>query len=246
MKNKELLLEISYDCNLNYIHCSSVGCHNQKLSLDDIKRIVNIDEINVVRISGGESLLNNDLDSYCRFFKGNDVKVILQTNGTFSSLSNQFNNVYEFIDEIWISYYGNSDIHNFITGEKYYNITRHLLLSVYDDIKLTIQSPIFNEIQLQSLLYEIHNLEKTFNLSKYNAKLRLFALLNQGRCNFAMPIKKQIDIYNKLYRLHYKNTEITCSLDPTKCNYENKLVLKPDGSLFNCASHKHGKQLCKK
>lgn len=248
-RNKELLLEISYKCNLKCIHCSSVGVDcDKKLSISQIEEILKnqLDEIEVVRISGGEPFLNNNLDEYCKFFKNGNIKVVVQTNGTCSSSSSLFNSASQFIDEFWISFYGNNYIHNFITMGNHYYTTKSFILSVIDKYPVVIQSPIFNETQLASLLHEIHRLKQEYDIVKKGGiKLRLFALLSQGRCNFALPIGEQICTYSNLF-FNYKDVDITCSLDDSKCNYENKLVLKPDGSLFNCSSHKHGLKLCKK
>ncbi len=243
---KELLLEISYKCNLHCIHCSSIGINPEyQIKIQDIPNLVNLDEIDIVRLSGGEPSLLYDLDSYIKFFKNHDIKVVLQTNG-YNELSKT---TLRLVDEIWVSLYGNKYIHDFITQKRgvYNKVNQNLefysnYISEFSNTKIVIQSPIFNEKQLISLFCQMNTglWNKNFNI-----ELRLFALLNQGRCNYALSIGEQLKIINSLqYKYHVLN--ITCSLDPTKCNYENKLVLKPDGSLFNCASHKHGKTLCKK
>jgi len=213
------------------------------MSIDNLLTYRQLDDINIVRISGGEPTLLENLSDYCKRFKDKGIKVILQTNGT-APLS-EYTDTKDIVDEIWVSFYGESAIHNFITMDNTYYRVRNNILSLCDDFKLTIQSPIFNEMQLASLFHEIHILNTDFDLGKHGVRLRLFALLNHGKCNFALPINEQIEILQDLpYR--YPKTEITCSLDHTKCNYENKLVLKPDGTLFNCASHKHEMKLCKR
>lgn len=231
-KNKELLLEISYKCNLNCIHCSSIGINPKcKIKIKDIAKLVNLDEIGSVRISGGEPSLVPDLLEYIKFFKDRNIKMILQTNGTDSNIWHKN------IDEIWISLYGSEDIHDFITMKNIYSQVIETInaLKDYTD-NIVIQSPIFNDYQLWSVMRESDRLD---------LKLRLFALLNQGRCRFAFSIDEQKRIYHN-NKETYNNVELTCSLDDKKCDYESKLVLKPDGSLFNCASHKHRMTLCKK
>jgi len=232
MKNKELLLEISYKCNLNCIHCSSIGTNIEyKIKIKDISKLVNLDEIESVRISGGEPTLLDNLCEYVNFFYDRDIKIILQTNGT-NKIDNK---IFNKLDEIWLSIYGKEDLHNFIVG----NTTCYEKARWYFGESITkIQSPVFNFPQIMSLFN---------NENIWMMEFRLFALLNQGRCNFALPIKEQIKIIKGFEGLSvWKYLELTCSVDTTKCNYENKLVLKPDGSLFNCASHKHGRTLCKK
>jgi len=248
MKNKELLLEISYKYNLNCMHCSSIKCEGKiKVSelpyyLYDSENQKNLlDEIETVRISGGEPTLLDNLNDYVNFFYDRDIKVILQTNG-ISNYTDYFK--LKNVDEFWISLFGERCIHDFIvqkTGS--YQKTISNILKIRDTIlsKVVIQTPVFNYPQLCSFGRIPNDIGNKYNL-------RLFALLNQGRCNFALPIEQQIKISQKFYNSYkdYVNIDLTCSLDDTKCNYENKLVLKPDGSLFNCASHKHGRTLCKK
>lgn len=238
-ENKELILEISYKCNANCIHCSSINCEG-KLGLKDISKIVNLDEINVVRLSGGEPTILPNLQDYVKFFKDRDIKVILQTNGWTDNF------VSRDIDEIWISLYGNEDFHDFITRPEeyrssyYFNVINTIKVLSKRGYNLKIQSCIFSETQYWSLLWLLKN-----KLAEQDLSLRLFRLLNHGRCNFAYSLEKQLEIINDNIKM-YNNIEITCSLDKDKCNYENKLVLKPDGSLFNCASYKHKSGLCKR
>ncbi len=243
---KELLLEISYKCNLRCIHCSSIGINPEcQIKIGDIPNLVNLDEINVVRLSGGEPSLLYDLDSYINFLKDHNTKVIVQTNG-YNELSKS---TLRLADEIWVSLYGNECIHDFIVQKRgvYNKVNENLefysnYISEFSKAKIVIQSPIFNEKQLISLSYQMNT--GLWN-KNFNTELRLFSLLNQGRCNYALSIDEQKKIFN-LLQYKYHATNITCSLDPIKCDYESKLVLKPDGSLFNCASHKHGRMLCKR
>ncbi len=233
MRTKELLLELSYNCNLNCIHCSSIECKD-KLNLDQVKEILKdvINDIEYVRISGGEPLLNKDLPCYINWFKENNVRIILQTNGTLiKSLNTE---LLSNINEFWISLYGGYDIHDFITCNVSYNKTLYFIKNIMEKNKVIIQSPVFNISQMKSLSVQMKEL---------NLPLRLFSLLNHGKCTMALLIEEQIELAELMKDL-YKKTVITCSLDKSKCNFENKLVLKPDGKLFNCASHKQNKILC--
>lgn len=247
MRNKELLLEISYQCNQRCIHCSSVGCHNQSVSKNQLNRMINhmidLDDFQTVRLSGGEPLLIGDLIEYVKLFKNHNVNVVIQTNGAI-------NTSHEFIKslgdvEFWVSLYGNQCVHNSITQDNTFHKTRNFILYLMkNNYKLTIQSPIFNEVQYLSLLHEMFELTQFDCWECKDAKLRLSALLNHGKCNFAFPIKEQIEIL-KTSCYEYPNTELSCSLTNT-CDFDQKLVIKPDGALFHCASHKHNKYLCKK
>jgi len=203
-----------------------------KLGIDDIP---NLDDISVVRVSGGEPTLQKDLIEYLKFFKYHNKKVVLQTNGT-NQLSND---IIDNIDEIWVSLYGKEAIHDFITmTQGSFNTTNRFINKYKKSKYILIQSPIFNMTQ-------------TFDIVKiaeqHEVDIRLSALVNQGRCTFAEKIWKQIWIVNEVKKIYPNNNIILpCSLSNTRCEFDDKLVIKPDGSLFNCASHKHGMTLCKK
>ena len=227
---KELLLEISYDCNFRCIHCSSTNCHG-RIELEDIP---NVDDISVIRISGGEPTLQNDLSEYIKFFKYQNKKVILQTNG----MNNLDNDIIDNIDEIWVSLYGTEVIHDFITMRQgSFNITNRFIDRYKKCKHVVIQSPIFGFQQAVDVvkIAESHKVD-----------IRLSALVNQGRCNFAKELWEQIWIANEIKEICHYKIILPCSLSNTRCEFDDKLVMKPDGSLFNCASHKQGMMLCKR
>lgn len=160
-KGKELLLEIDYNCNLNCIHCSSINCEGH-IKVKDIPTYLYdkkeerdyLDEIGVVRISGDEPTLIPNLIDYINFFYDRNIKVVLQTNGTIPNIWHKN------IDEIWISLYGSEDIHNPITMKNTYNQvieTIHELKDCTDCI--LIQSPIFNDYQLWSVMQEAEHIQ---------------------------------------------------------------------------------------
>lgn len=225
---RELLLEISYDCNFNCIHCSSINCVGKvKLAdLDNFKGFLNT--IDVVRLSGGEALLNKDLIDYVKYFYDRNIKIILQTNGFL----NIPDNIYNKLHQINLSVYSNKEVHNFITMN---NCSfKHCCNIIEDYSNITICSPIFS-------LTDSINLLKLAN--SYNLPVRFTSLLNHGRCNFAKSIEEQISIFNQVVSLG--NVIPHCSLSDN-CEKEYKYVLKPDLTLFNCASNKQGLSLCKK
>lgn len=227
----ELLLEISYKCNLNCIHCSSINC-NEKIKINDLNEFSIINNIDVVRLSGGEPTLNNNLIEYINFFKDRNIKIILQTNG-YNLLSKHILNN---IDEINLSLYSNKEVHNFITHNNctYDNIIK--FIEMYKNKKrIIICSPIFTLTDCINVI----NDAKYYNLS-----VRFTSLLNHGKCNFAKSIDEQINIYNKIKYLWYKIIS-HCSLINNYCEINNKYVIKPNLELFNCASHKQNKKLCK-
>ena len=226
---KELLLEISYNCNFRCIHCSSIGCPD-KIELSELDRFrFVIDEIDSVRISGGEALLNNDLIDYVDHFYDRGVKVILQTNGLLEIPPDIYNKLHK----IYLSLYSNYERQTFITGNVFSYDACIERIEQHSNVVLC--SPIFS-------------LSDSLNLiamaSKYDLPVRFTSLLNHGRCDFALPMKEQFKIYNLICN-EWNKIIPHCSL-MDGCDIEKKWVLRPDLSLIKCASNKQGKKACKK
>ena len=225
---KELLLEISYDCNLNCLHCSSVNCFG-KIEVSDLDGFDSIiKEIDIVRLSGGEALLNHDLIDYVDYFYDRGIKIILQTNGSIEIPVDVYNKLHM----IYLSLYSNEQTHNFITRNDY------SFKDCIDKIKR------YSNIVLCSPMFSIYNSINLIEIAmKYDLYIRFTSLLNHGKCNFAEPIESQIAFYN-LVSKQWDKIIPHCSLTG-ECDMDNKFVIKPDLTVLKCASNKHGKGLCK-
>ena len=226
--SKELLLEISYNCNYNCLHCSSVNCPGEiKLSDLDKYRFI-IDEVDTVRISGGEALLNDDLIDYVEYFYDRGLDVILQTNGSMEIPVGIYNRLYK----IYLSLFSNYERQSLITGNIFSFDKCIEMIENYSNVVLC--SPIFS-------------LEDSINLiaiaRQYDLPVRFTSLLNHGRCGLEEQLEEQIKIYN-LIRHQWDKIIPHCSLTG-ECEMENKYVIKPDSSVLKCASTKQGKRMCK-
>lgn len=227
---KELLLEISYACNFKCIHCSSVGCPD-KIELSELDRFrFVIDEIDSVRISGGEALLNSDLIDYVNYFYDRGVKVILQTNGLMKIPPDIYNKLHK----IYLSLYSNNERQSFITGNIFSYDACIKRIEQYSNIVLC--SPIFSLTDSLNLVVIA---------KKYDLPIRFTSLINHGRCDFAKPMKEQIETYDLVRKQWDKMIIPHCSL-MDECDMENKWVLRPDLTLLKCASNNQGKKGCKK
>ena len=228
----ELLCELSYKCNLNCLHCSSIGCEEKQLDITTIPKWI-LRKVDTVRISGGEptELPIDDLLVTVNYFKARGLKTILQTNGYNYEYSEE---VFEAVDEVHVSLYGEQDIHEFITRTRRSYDYAKTVLQWYKNT--SIVTPFFN-------LQQVHQVATIGE--KLNIPVRITSLVNQGRCNIALPIEKQCTDAHFLLHL-FKNIELTCSLTDKPCEYEDKFVIKPDGSIMNCASTKQGVKTCPK
>lgn len=226
---KELLLEISYDCNFNCAHCSSAGCTGrvEVSDLDDFKEVIN--DIDVVRISGGEPLLLPNLNEYVDYFYDRGIKVILQTNGSLPIPEDIYNKIHK----IYLSLYSDDRTQTHIT---------ECGLSFDNCIAIVEQYP---NVILCSPMFSLLDAVKVIGIArKYDLEVRFTALLNHGVCNFALPIKEQIEAY-ELVRKQWDKIIPHCSLTG-ECEIDKKYVIMGDLSLKKCASTKHGINICKK
>lgn len=219
----ELLLEISYACNFKCVHCSSVDCKGRVEPEFLEKFLKEHKEINMVRISGGEPLAYYNLEPYLEILNNNNIYGVLQTNGHWHFIDRIKHTKPKF-DEIWFSIYG-LDHDNFCNKKDalsaVLNSMRYCKNKRY---KIKIQSPIFD--------FETTKQTK-FIADEFKVPVRFTALLNHGRCDFALDIEEQKRIAEKV------GGEITCSLSG-KCLIDSKWLIKPDMSVLRCASEKHG------
>ena len=226
--SKELLLEPSYKCYYNCIHCSSAGCSGKiELSdLDDFKDV--IDDIDVVRLSGGEPTLLPNLNEFVDYFYDRGIKVILQTNGCIPIPDEIYNKLHK----IYLSLYSDKNTHDFITKNG---------LS-YQNCIMTIEE--YQNVVLCSPMFSVLNAVKVITIAKkYDLEVRFTALLNHGYCNFAFTIEEQKAAY-ELVRKQYDKIIPHCSLTG-ECEMDKKYVIMGDLSLTQCASTKHGTSVCK-
>lgn len=228
----ELLCELSYKCGLNCLHCSSTGCEGKQLDVETIPEWI-LRKVDTVRISGGEptELPHDDLLDINTYFKSRGLKTILQTNGYNYERCEE---IFEAVDEIHVSLYGEQDIHEFITRTRRSFDYAKTVLQWYKNA--SIVTPLFN-------LQQVHQVATIGE--KLNVPVRITSLVNQGRCNIARPIEKQRADAHFLTHF-FKNVELTCSLTDVPCQYEEKYVIKPDGSIMNCASTKQVIKTCPK
>ncbi len=89
MKNlKEISVEITNECSMNCIHCSSKAGKkfNNELSLDEIISIINQTKSlggYIFTLSGGDPILRADLFDIIRYARSSDFEIRLQTSGVY-------------------------------------------------------------------------------------------------------------------------------------------------------------------
>ena len=119
---KKLTFEPTDICNLQCSMCERYITPSKKdreeLKFDEIKQLANVlpKSIEFVYISGGEPLMRQDIKEICNVFLNRDIKVSLQTNGTFIKKTLELAKMNDL--SLIFSLDGSSKIHDKIRGQK--------------------------------------------------------------------------------------------------------------------------------
>lgn len=222
----ELMIQISYKCNLNCIHCAYGDIRDLKPPDTEYPpfdfQFYQKYNPKLVKISGGEPCLDPDLPGIVRTAKNWSEKVIVFTNGTLESEARP--------DAWWVTLYGSRRHHNRITRADTFDKTIAFIKS-HDNIAY-LNSPVFNRQQLKSL--------KEMG-EKLDIPLRIVRLIPHGNMTKVLGIERQQKLVTSL-KLNRKPNWITCSLgfEPSRC--WKKVCLKPDGTEVICTALVRGLQ----
>jgi len=84
-KPKEIMVEVTKNCNLNCKTCTSNQTNAPDINLRKVKNIIKeCKDLNIkaIRFTGGEPLLNKNIDKILKLAKKNGLYVLLNTNAT--------------------------------------------------------------------------------------------------------------------------------------------------------------------
>ena len=262
---KEITFEITRECPMECLLCSSNGGHayNKELDLENIKRI--IDEsiqlgVNHINLSGGEPLIHPFIADICSYIIERGLTVDVYTCGNIIAKDSKINPINNEllsllkkapIDKLVFSIHGNSpQIHDKMTTKRgSFNI---LLESIKRSVKLGFYTELHfvpTKINYKSLP-EIMVLLKSLNVDKISV-LR-FVPQGRGRTN-----KEKLELnpeeINELRQMLSELREIypqsmfrvgspfNCFhlCNPTLCSAGiNKATIKADASVVPCVSMK--------
>lgn len=219
----ELMIQLTYECNLNCIHCSYGDIRDYPTPKWGIFVWDFLSQFNpnLIKISGGEPTLSRQWEETVRSCKHSEAKVVAFTNGT------QRPTVHP--DAYWVSLYGNRKIHNSITRSDTFDTTIDFIKNHKVEY---LNSPVFYRGQLKSLKEMGKKLE---------IPLRITRLIPHGNAVDVMPIYRQQKLVKSL-KLDRKPHWVTCSLgmEPPRC--WKKMCLKPDGTQVVCTALVRGLQ----
>jgi len=225
LQNKtELMIQLTYKCNLQCRHCSYGDLVDRPdISFEQIDLFLKKQKPVLVKLSGGEPTISPLFSDAIYLAKKCNARVISFTNGTGNPEIDP--------DAYWLSVYGKAEWNHKIVGKNIWNQVDSFMRSHKVDF---LCSPIFNEEQVKSLV----------ELKEYSGiPLRVTRLLPHGLTKEALSLSEQRNLVEK-YGLNDPPNLATCSLGypPFKCN--RKACLRPDNTQIVCTSMVRGKNLC--
>lgn len=250
-KLREIKLELSYNCNLECVHCSSEGgaLKSNTIPYDQVERIINSASnmgVETISISGGEPMLISYLDSLVKLCHRNNIHTKIYSNGTcdFSTKIELFK---QSSVEIAISLFSNRENrHNQITK------CSASFIKTSHNIKLLSSSSIKTEIHfvpLKNNYGDLRNLVIYANTLGVN-KVSVLRFVPQGRGaindlnlnkDMYLELKKSILELRKeghLVRTGSPMNFLFLNKQPTCNSGITRVVIGPDLSIYPCDAFK--------
>ena len=247
---ERLFLELTYNCNLNCIHCyNDKTKKNQYMKFNDIKKI--IDEAEklgcfFITMSGGECTLNPDLLQIIKYIRRKRIAFELYTNGQIlyenKQLLMDIINLYPY--RIGLSLYSmNSQIHDKITGVVGSQIKTLNVIKTLKENNINVEIKCF----LTKLnAYEYKEVEKFAKNNNFNLTLDYSLLSNPSKNNNDIKItpEQMLDLHTDRNSVFFINNIKPHNIN--KCFYNERicnggstgLLINPDLNVYICPSLK--------
>ena len=175
--SKTACLIFTQGCNLKcpFCHNSSLLDTNHDGVIDESEVLAYLDKrkglIDGICISGGEPLLQKDIESFIKEVKERGFKVKLDTNGSNPK------KLKDLIDKNLLDYVAMDIKNDFTNYEKTSGITKINIDKIKESIKILESSNIEYEFRT-TIVKELHDVEKIENICKYIGKKSKYYLQN--------------------------------------------------------------------
>lgn len=251
---EELCLEITNECLLNCMHCSSSShVEDERLDKETVLKVIDDFEDlggKELEISGGEPLLHPDVWEILKYCENKSFLTTLYTTGIanvpISDVVNKLN-----VDRVVISLNGTAEITREVTGGDSYRETR-------DFMRMLVERGVKTEAHFVPMKQNYRDFDKLLKECKEVGigRVKIIRLMPQGRAleNWEkihlpeMEFKKFIEY---VYRL---DSDIKIEIGtPTsaylcldgKCKAAtSSCLIRPDGNVYPCPALKTDSTLC--
>lgn len=250
---KEIKIEVTHDCNLECLHCSSVaGCDNfLQMEWEDCKRILgqawamNVEE---VAFSGGEPLLWPHLNNAINYAKQLGLHTSVYSTGFIEDIESVLQKLKESsMDKIVFSMYaGRSNIHDSITTIN--GSFESTIKAIKTAIRLGIRAEL-HFVPMKTNFSELPNVTQLATELEID-KVSILRLVPQGRGgtgNLALDKKETAELREMVSALREMGTNIRlgspysilCFPDSPLCGAAiNKMTISPALFIAPCDAFK--------
>jgi pyruvate formate lyase activating enzyme len=211
--SKTACLIFTQGCNLKcpFCHNSSLLDTNHDGVIDESEVLAYLDKrkglIDGICISGGEPLLQKDIESFIKEVKERGFKVKLDTNGSNPK------KLKDLIDKNLLDYVAMDIKNDFTNYEKTSGITKINIDKIKESIKILESSNIEYEFRT-TIVKELHDVEKIENICKYIDKKSKYYLQNYRDCESVLQkgltcfIDKELQELKEKLKKKYPNVLI--------------------------------------
>lgn len=249
---KEIKIEVTHNCHLQCIHCSSQASENisQQMSWEDNKRILyQASKMNVkdIAFSGGEPLLWPYLNTAVEYSKKLGFSVTIYSTGFVSDLDAILCNLKSaYLDRIIFSLYaGTEDIHDTITK------VSGSFASTIKAIELALKYIGNVELHFVPMKHNYMKLQEVINIAnKYNIqKVSVLRLVPQGRgtSDLALDVDETIALRQIISNLRKNGNNIRLGSPYSIMHFSDiphceasltKMTISPTLAIFPCDAFK--------
>jgi len=224
----EIMLEVTDRCNLDCTFCFNKlyikrGRHKRELDTSSIKQIIDkikISGVRIVRFTGGEPLLRDDIFELMAYAYRKKLKVWLNTNATLITRHN-VGNIVKYVDNVLVplNAYNSKDEEEITGKDSFRSKIRGILLLKKNGIKYLRCGTVATKKNIYNL-EKFHHLVKEIEFSNWEL-FRVIPLPNQpaplNNEDIKNLIEKLIEInHNSGSNYKIANAIPFCSYDPEK------------------------------
>ncbi len=250
-----LTIEITDQCSINYVHCSTQATPNGKnfILLEDILETVKKNpNFKKIRLSGGEPFLHPQILEIIQNLRKQRPHANLEilSSGTFHNNPlplKKLQDLSSYSPQISFSIYGDETTHNSICqAHSYKNLLQSVRNASKTEINFSFQTVAMQQTKesLEDIAQYISSLKTPFNLKK----LHLLNLVPQGRAKQKDKLSKEqekeyLEKARQIAEKYQLNITEGCSFGCQKCPAgKQKKAITIQGEEIWCSSQKYSKQ----
>lgn len=259
---KELTIEITNNCSLNCVHCSTeAGPDKQNfMHIDDIMAgVKEFSDFQKIRLSGGEPFNHPDFPEILKKLKGKKVEILSCGVANGKSIDEKIIEQALGVDNIVFSLQGDDSVHNKITRGDYWKTLMESVARViynkiphsYHTVAMSINFDNLPEIAANiGMLRELAFIAGRYKRMYCPVSWHLLRFVKQGRGRLRPELVLTEEQRMQLPRITKELSDkyllpitMTNSFEGTTCDCNTrKAVITYDGTRIGCSALKYGQK----